>query len=120
MEAHNSIGLVERYYAPLRKAYKILQDELRGENIDGDAILQMAVKAVNDLARPDGIILILLVFRAYSRLINDLASAFITKRAEVIRVATKDVRRLLATRQVRDALAIRNGPNTEQTLNLLL
>ncbi len=73
----------------------------------------MAVKAVNDLAGLDGIILTLLVFRAYPRLINDLVSASITKKAKVIYIATKDVRRLLATRQVRDALTIRNGLNTE-------
>ena len=42
----------------------------------------------------------------------------ITKRTEAIRAATKEVRRLQAERQVKDALAIRNGPNTISTLSL--
>jgi hypothetical protein len=33
----------------------------------------MAVKAINDLAGPDGIMLILLVFGAYLRIIKDSA-----------------------------------------------
>jgi hypothetical protein len=28
VEAHNSIGKVKRYYQPLRRAYKIIRDEL--------------------------------------------------------------------------------------------
>jgi hypothetical protein len=33
----------------------------------------MAVKAVNDLAGPDGIVLILLVFKTYSRMTENFA-----------------------------------------------
>ena len=44
----------------------------------------------------------------------------VTKRAEAIRTATKEVRRLQAERQVKDTLAIRNGPNTTSTLSLLI
>jgi hypothetical protein len=36
----------------------------------------MAVKAVNDLAGPDGIVLILLVFGAYSRMIEGSVPLF--------------------------------------------
>jgi hypothetical protein len=28
VEAHNSIGKIERYYQPLRRAYEIIRDEL--------------------------------------------------------------------------------------------
>jgi hypothetical protein len=62
VEAHNSVGLIERYYALLRRAYEILKAELKDEHIDREMILQMAVKAVNDSAGPDGIVLTLLVF----------------------------------------------------------
>jgi hypothetical protein len=80
----------------------------------------MAVKAINDLAGPDGIILILLVFGAYLRLtkINPF-SFLVTKRAEAICVITKEVCRLYTERQVKDALVIRNSPNTKNTLDLL-
>ena len=121
VEAHNSVGLVERYHTPLRRVYKIIQDELKDEHIDKDMILQMAVKAVNDLAGPDGIVPTLLVFGVYPRLTEiDPLSLSVTKRAEAIRVATKEVRRLYAERQVKDALAIRNGPDTKITLDLPL
>jgi hypothetical protein len=81
----------------------------------------MAVKAVNDSAGPDGIVPTLLVFGAYPRLTRDSPpSPSITKRAKAIHKAIKEVRRLLAERQVTDALGIRNGPNTKKLLELLL
>ena len=121
VEAHNSVGKVERYHAPLRRAYEILREELKDENIEREMILQMAVKAVNDSAGPDGIVPTLLVFGAYPRMTEmDPPSPSVIKRAEAIRAATKEVRRLHAERQVNDALAIRNGPNIVATLNLPL
>jgi di/tripeptidase len=99
VEAHNSVGLVERYHAPLRRAYEIIQDELKDEHINKEMILQMAVKAINDSAGPDGIIPTLLVFGAYPRLTEmDPPSPSVTKRAEAIRAATKEVRRLYTER----------------------
>jgi hypothetical protein len=86
-----------------------------------EAILQIAVKAVNDSAGPDGIVPTLLVFRAYPRITRDsLPSPFITKQAEAIHKAIKKVRRLYAEQQVNNALAIRNKPNTKPVLILLL
>jgi hypothetical protein len=53
----------------------------------------MAVKAVNDLARPDKIVLTLLVFGLYLRITEiDLSSLIITKRAKAIYTVTKEVR----------------------------
>ena len=70
---------------------------------------------------PNGIIPILLVFGAYPRITKiDPLSPSITIRVEAIRVATKEVRRIYAKRQVKDALTMRNGPNTLATLNLPL
>jgi hypothetical protein len=81
----------------------------------------MAVKTVNDLTGPDGIVPTLLVFGAYSCMTRDsLPSSSITEQAEAIYKAMKKVRRLYAERQVNDALAIRNRPNTEPVLTLLL
>jgi hypothetical protein len=84
-------------------------------------MLQMAVKAINDSAGPDGIVPTLLVFGAYPRLTEmDPPSPLVTKRAEAIRAASKEVRRLYAERRVKDALAMRNGPDTKKTLDLPL
>jgi hypothetical protein len=119
VKAHNSIGKVERYHSLLRQAYKILSSELPSAN--KEAILQMAVKAVNDSAGPDSIVPTLLVFGAYPRMTRDSPpSPFITERAEAIHKAIKEVRRLYAEQQVNNALAIRNGPNTEPVLTLPL
>jgi di/tripeptidase len=121
VEAHNSVGLVERYHALLRRAYEILKAELKNKHINKEMILQMAVKAVNDSARPDGIVLTLLVFGSYLRITKiDSLSPIIARRAEAIRAATKEVRRLYAKQQVSNALAIRNGLNTMATVDLSL
>ncbi len=89
--------------------------------MDKEIILQMAVKAVNDLAGPNRIIPTLLVFGAYPWLTKiDPLSLFVTKRAEAIYIATKEVCCLYAERQVKDILAIYNGPNTKITLDLPL
>jgi hypothetical protein len=93
VKAYNSVGLVERYHVLLCCVYKIMKEELKDEHINKEMILQMAVKAVNDLARLDGIVLILLVFGLYLRMTEiDLLLLIIAKRAEAICAATKEVR----------------------------
>jgi hypothetical protein len=117
VEAYNSVGKVERYYISLRQVYKIIYDELR--DTSAEVSLQIAVKAINDSAGPNGIILIFLVFGAYPRITeNSVPSLIITKRTETIRKATKEVRCLYARRQVIDTLVIRNSPNIITTLEL--
>jgi hypothetical protein len=81
----------------------------------------MAVKAVNNTVGPDGIVPTLLVFRAYPRMTDmDPPSPSIIQRAQAIHAATKELQRLYAEHQVSDALAMRNGPNTQPTLDLLI
>ncbi|HEY2455482.1 MAG TPA: hypothetical protein VGI71_23255 [Scandinavium sp.] len=117
VEAHNSIGKVERYHAPLRRAFETIRDDI--PDVSPEIILQMAVKAVNDTAGPNGLVPTLLVFGAYPRMTNDSPpSPSITQRAEAVRKAMKEVRHLHAERQVKDALTMRNGPNTTVTTRL--
>ena len=111
VEAHNSVGKVERYHAPLRRAYDILAAELEGM-LSPENILQMAVKAVNDSAGPNGLVPTLLVFGAYPRIVEDSPpSPNMAIRAEAIRKATRELRQMQAKRQMNDALAMRNGPD---------
>ncbi|KAF1944442.1 hypothetical protein EJ02DRAFT_452307, partial [Clathrospora elynae] len=120
MEAHWSIGKTERYHAPLRRAWDILHAELAGTMPD-EAILQMAVKAVNDTAGPDGLVPTLLVFGAYPRMTTESPpSPSMVKRSEAIQKATKALRKLTAERQIADALNTCNGPATADTLALPL
>ncbi|KAI0994429.1 hypothetical protein K3495_g13753 [Podosphaera aphanis] len=95
VESHNSIGLVERYHAPLRRAFNIIKEELKDEKVGIDLILQMAQK-------------------------SNPPSPSVTKRAEAIRLAMQEIRKIQAKRQVADALGMRNGPNTKNTESLPL
>jgi len=63
IKVYNSIKKVERYYAPLRRAYKIISLELKGTS--KELILQMAVKVVNNSTSLNRLIPTLLVFSAY-------------------------------------------------------
>ena len=63
IKAHNSVGKVEQYHAPLCRAYEIISSELEGAS--KELTLQIAVKAVNDSAGLDRLIPMLLVFSAY-------------------------------------------------------
>jgi hypothetical protein len=95
VEAHNNIGKVERYHTPLRRAYEINFSEL--ESASEELVLQIAVKAVNDSAGPDGIMPTLLVFGAYPRMTTDSPpSPSIVQQAEAIRKATKEIRLIYA------------------------
>ena len=98
VEIYNSIGKIERYYYSLRRVYRIIRDELRGK-IDSEIALQIVVKAVNDLAGPDSIVLTLFMFGAYSKIIEDSISSFsVIQRADAISKITKEIRRLHAKR----------------------
>ena len=120
VEAHNSIGIVERYHSLIRRAYVIIAVEIR--DIDKDMALQMAFKAINDSAGPDGLIPTLLVYGAYPRLAEtDTLAPSVSQRALAVKKAMIEIQKLRAKRQVMDALNTRNGPNTtsihELTLN---
>jgi hypothetical protein len=60
------VGIVECYYRLIRRAYSIIITEI--PDISKDMALQMAFKAINDIVRPDSIILTLLVYSAYPRI----------------------------------------------------
>lgn len=81
----------------------------------------MAVKAVNDTAGPDSLVLTLLVFGTYLRLAKTSPpSLLIAARATAVHKAMSEIRKLKAVRQVQDALATCNGPNVKEVLLLPL
>ena len=119
VEAHWSVGLVERAHPALRRAYQIITDECK--NIQKELALQMAVKAVNDTAGPDGLVPTLLVYGAYPRISNlDPPAPSITERAAAIRKAMAEIVKLRAKQAVSNALYYRNGPNITLVYNLPL
>ncbi|KAK6218082.1 hypothetical protein QIS74_02513 [Colletotrichum tabaci] len=111
VEAHHSIGKVERYHAMLRRAYNVIRRDC--PEMTKESILQSALKAINDTAGPDGVVPTLLVFGAYPRLTHDSPpSPDIVQRAAAVRKASEAIKKLHATRKVNDALAARTGPDT--------
>ena len=121
VEAHNSVGLVKRYYISLQYAYEIIQNKLKGKYINKEIILQMAVKAINNLIKFNKIIPTLLVFSTYLQLTKiDPLSLSVIKRIEAICIAIKEVRRLYTKRQVKNILTIHNSLDTKITLDLPL
>jgi hypothetical protein len=55
--------MVERYYGPLQRAYQIITTKI--PKISKEIALQMAFKAINNIASLEGLVPTLLVFRAY-------------------------------------------------------
>ncbi|KAF1828035.1 hypothetical protein BDW02DRAFT_584775, partial [Decorospora gaudefroyi] len=118
VKAHQSIRKVERYHAAIRRAFDVISADI-GNAVTPKHTLQMAVKAVNDTARLDGLIPTLLVFSTYPRLSKTSPpSPSIATRAAAIRKAITEVRKIKAARQVANALATRNGPDITEMLQL--
>jgi hypothetical protein len=66
IEAHHSIGIVERYYSLIQRAYLIIIAKVKG--ITKEIALQMAFKALNDTAGISSIVPTLLVYSTLPRL----------------------------------------------------
>ena len=111
--------MVERYYSPLRRIYHIIITELL--DINKDMALQMAFKAINNSAGPNGLIPTLLVFGAYPCIIKSNApNPTVVKRAAALKKAIEEVKKLRAECQVADALNIHNRPKITVIHNLPL
>jgi uncharacterized protein YggE len=81
----------------------------------------MAIKAVNNIAGPDGLIPTLLVFGTYPQITTtNTLSLIVTEHSKTITKAIKQIAELHAKRQVIDALRQQNGPNISDTLNVLI
>jgi hypothetical protein len=120
IKAHHSIDKVEKYHGPIYRAFEIITANL-GNDITPDNALQMAVKAVNDTAGPNGLFPTLLMFGTYPRLSpSSPPSPSITARAAAVRKAMAEVRKLKAERQIAEALATRNGPSVAEVAQLPL
>ena len=81
----------------------------------------MAIKAVNNTASPNGLVLTLLVYRVYPRISNlDPPTPSIIERAAIIRKVIAEIVKLWAKQTINNALYYYNGPNTTLVHNLPL
>jgi hypothetical protein len=107
IETHHSIEMMKRYHDSLRRIYSIIAIEI--SDIDLEIVLQMTFKALNDSIELDELILILLVFEVYSRMIEmNVSSLTITQRTIAMKKIMKEVKKFNAIRQMNDALNTRN------------
>jgi hypothetical protein len=74
VKAHNSIGMVKRYYGLIRRVYQIIISEI--PKLDKNIALQIAFKAINNLAGLNSLVLTLLVFGAYLKIVKSDAPSF--------------------------------------------
>jgi Reverse transcriptase (RNA-dependent DNA polymerase) len=120
VEAHHSVGKIERYHASVRRVYLCVRADTPA-SVSKHYVLQTAMKAINDTVGPEGLAPSLLVFGAYPR-INQLdpPSPSVSQRARTIVKAMNEARKAHAARDVQDALATRNGPSTEAVRDLPL
>jgi hypothetical protein len=110
---------VKRYYTPLRQAFEIITKEL--PYAPKQFVLQMAIKAVNNTAGPNGLVPTLLVFSTYPQITTtDTPFLIVTKRGKVITKAIKQIVELHTKRQVTDVLRQQNGLNISDTLDVLI
>lgn len=109
IEVANRMSLVERYHAPLRRAFGITREECPGIPFD-DALLAV-VKGLNNSTGPDNIFPTLLVFGAMTRLgtSSDTPHRNNSKR-ERPSISHRRMTTYFVRRQVGDASKQRNGP----------
>jgi hypothetical protein len=120
IEAYNSIGKIKRYHGPLKRAFEVITADL-SISLAPEYVLQMAVKAVNDTAGHNGLIPIFLMFGTYPRLsLSSPSLPSLIVRANAVRKAMAEVRKLKAKRQITDALSQRNSSSVAEVKQLLL
>ncbi len=99
--------MIKRYHESLRRIYAIIVAKIF--EIDSNSILQMSFKTLNDSTNLNDLILTLLMFDAYFRLIKmNISSLTIIQRFIAMSKTMNEVRKLIATRQLNDALNTRN------------
>jgi hypothetical protein len=119
VETHHSIEMIERYHELLRRVYAIIVAKM--PEIDSNSTLQMIFKTLNDSINFDDLILTLLVFDAYLRMIEmNVSSSTITQRFIAMRKTMNEVRKSIVIRQLNDALNIRNDSSSTLIHNLSL
>jgi hypothetical protein len=107
IETHHSIEIMKRYHDSLRRMYAIITIEI--SNIDLEITLQMTFKIINNSIELDELIFTLLVFEAYSRMIEmNVSSSTITQRAIAMKKIMKEIQKFIAIRQMNDVLNTRN------------
>ena len=111
IENPGSIGTVERYHAPLRRAYNKIRQSLDKGNTTNAECLQMAVYSNNTTIGPEGLCPMLLVYGAFPRPARTTPSPTQLERQNAIEAAKVEVQTEQARRRISFAL---NHPASEK------
>ena len=115
IENPGSIGVVERYHAPLKKAYlKLRQTLQKGDTSDAEC-LQMAVYAANATIGPEGLCPMLLVFVAFPRPARRSPSPTQLQRQNAIELEKTEIQKEQASRRISFALKHTSSPKAKET-----
>ncbi len=107
VNTHHSIEMIKRYHESLRQVYSIFVTKI--SEIDFESILQMGFKTLNDSIKLDDLILTLLVFETYLKMIeSDAFLSTIIQRAIAMRKTMNEIKRFMIIRRVNDVLNNRN------------
>jgi hypothetical protein len=68
VETHHSIEMIVRYHESLRRVYAIISTKIF--DIQSDLALQITFKVINNSMKSNELVITLLVFEAYSRIIE--------------------------------------------------
>ena len=111
IENPGSIGIVERYHAPLRAAFQKIRQTLSKRDADDSECLQMAVYSTNSTIGPEGLCPMLLVFGAIPRPARMTPSPSQLDRQKAIEEAKKEVEQEQSRRRI--AFALRHPSNAK-------
>lgn len=114
IETPGSIGIVERYHAPLRRSFTKIRESLDRTKATDEECLKMAVFAVNSTMGPEGLIPMLLVFGAIPRPARTILSPTQLERQKAIEAARHAAQHEQAKRRVAFALRHPSGPKAKE------
>lgn len=111
VELANMVMIVERHGAPKRRSFTITMEKL--QEIENKEVLQIAVRSINDLVRPDGVTQMLLFIAALSRpeVSTEEPTEASFQRAIALQNGIGQTAKHFPVKQVHKALCARNGPD---------
>lgn len=114
VESTNSMTSIKRLHSPIRQGFSIIFKET--SEVQVTYALQMAVKAINDSVDPTDFCQPLFIFGASPRLglSTDWPATFTYPRASTQRKETSAMSKHFTSRQLRNALKMRNSPDLRE------
>lgn len=116
VEAHSSLGIVERHHQPLRQTFRRIMVQF--PNCDKELALAFAQKAMNDTLGPEGLVPSSLVFGEYPQVFtnseNQGQRATLDERSALATAARKEVESIMADMKIKRALHHAVPPAADQ------